>query len=108
MDESAVINAIVTLAREHLLDWTQLTALAYNLSLQGWRRPQIVSFFWQILNSAPGVLTDSYVDLIGDFNMHMVGQCNVEQIIRLSGDPDNLDDLATRVAVEMRGWTPPK
>jgi hypothetical protein len=102
-----VQNALVTLMRAELVNWSVLEQMTLCLSRRGLGRPQIVDFFWIVMARYKDVLSSQDLDMLGDFNLHLVGQCNPRDTIRLVNDPDDLDALARTVSAAMRGWTPP-
>jgi hypothetical protein len=106
-EQAAAHHALVTLMQAEMVNWDVLKGIAFSLSYHGLSRSQIVEFFWLLMARHERDISERNQDMIGDFNSHLVGQCNTSDIIRLVGDPEDLDDLARRVSDAMNGWTPP-
>jgi hypothetical protein len=90
-----------------LVNWDVMKGVAFSLSCNGLTRPEIVEFFWVLMVRHQREISEPNVDMIGDVNAHLVGQCSTSQIIRLVGDPEDLDELARRVSQAMQAWSPP-
>jgi hypothetical protein len=106
-ERAAAYQALVTLMNLALVNWEVMKGIAFSLSYNGLSRPQIVDFFLTFMVRHERDISERDLDMVGDVNSHLVGQCNTFQIIRLVNDPEDLDALARRVADDMRGWTPP-
>src|SRR5947209_4797843 len=107
LEQQTIRRALVILLHAEAINWDVLRGIAYSFSYGGWTRREIVEFFWKLMKEHDQEISAQNMDMLGDFNCHLVGQCNTADVIRLAGDPADLDGLARKVAADMRGWTPP-
>jgi hypothetical protein len=98
MNENNIRQAIVLLTKEGVLTWNSLEAIIYEMSRQGWGRARIVDLCSSIMKDSAWELNEEELDFLGDFTLHLIGQCNADQIIRLAGDPEDVHELASLVS----------
>ena len=103
MNEQAVRMALLGLMQEGVGD--VLDALAYNMSAKGYSRLEVQRFFSDFLAEFGEGLPDRGRDLLGDFVMALAGHCQIDQIPRLFGDPENQDAFLKKVFNETRAQT---
>lgn len=106
MNERTVREALISLFHEGISHWQIIEGVAYALSMGGKTRLEIMRFYWDVMDPS-SALTEAQVDLIGDFCGDLLGQCRLEHIIRLHGDPEDPHELAKKVAADVRDWRPP-
>ena len=107
MDANEVRTALLVMFRKQIANWTLLSGVAYGLSREGMTRLDIMRFYWDLMVLAPSPFSQSQLDLIGDFCGHLLGQCSLDQIIRLYGDPWDPEELGRRVAEDASKLVPP-
>src|SRR5262245_43185299 len=97
VDELATRGAITVLLEQGVLTWQALEPIAFELSRRGFDRARIVEFFSTLLRESSDRLAEEDADFVGDFLLHLIGQCNAKEIVRLAGDPEGVEALAEYV-----------
>lgn len=107
IDETSALKALADLFRAGLWHWDIFTGVAQAMSVAGKQRLDIVNFFWRLMNASPPVLDEDQLSAVDDFTGALLGQCRLDQIIRLHGDPEDLQALSELVAADAARWKPP-
>jgi hypothetical protein len=107
VDESAVASALLGLLAQGACTFDVLESVARALSARGLSRREIVTLFWRLMANHGQAMTEAQLDLVGDVNSHLAGQCAVSGIIRLQDDPGDPEALALKVQRDMAGWVAP-
>src|SRR5215470_6893791 len=108
INEATAAEALILMFRAGIQHWDILQGIAYAMSYTGKGRLEIVNFFWHIMNAEPSVLSEEEVNFLDDFMGCLLGQCPLEHIVRLHGDPVELTELGHLVTAESERWRPPK
>ena len=108
INETKAAEALVSLFRAGIQHWDVLRGVAYAMSCAGKGRLEIVNFFWHLMNAEPPILSEEEVNLLDDFTSCLLARSRLEHIIRLHGDPEDLQQLGHLVATEAENWRPPK
>jgi len=82
--------------------WDEAVAFLYALSERGLTRRDLFEMCRDVLDNPPPGMTEHSEDLVTDLAGHLLGQCSVDQIIRLHGDPPGVEALA--VYVTKKSW----
>jgi hypothetical protein len=107
IDETSAQNALAGLFRAGVSHWNILTGVAQAMSAAGRQRLDIVNFFWWLMNASPAVLDEEQLNLVDDFTGALLGECALEHIVRLHGDPEDRHALGELVAADAARWKPP-
>lgn len=107
IDETAAQNALAGLFRAGVGHWNILTGVAQAMSVAGKQRLDIVDFFWRLMNASPAVLDEEQLNLVDDFTGALLGNCPLDRIIRLHGDPEDPQALGELVVADAARWKPP-
>jgi hypothetical protein len=107
IDEVAVGEALASLFRAGVWHGDILAGVAYAMSYAGKGRLEIVNVFWHLMNASPPILTEEQVDFVDDFAQSLLGNCRLEHIVRLHGDPEDPKELGRVVAAQAANWKAP-
>jgi hypothetical protein len=107
IDETSAQNALADLVRSGVWHWNILTGVAQAMSVAGKLRLDIVDFFWQLLNASPAVLDEEQLNTLDDFIRALLGDCRLDQLVRLQGDPEDPQALSELVVAAAARWRPP-
>lgn len=107
LEEAA--SGLLILLRAEVVGFETLVEVAQKLSAHGVSRTQIMELYYGIMRDHANELEEPVIDMIGDVNIHLSGQqCPINQIIRLTGDPEDPLELYESVRQQMSDWRPPK
>jgi hypothetical protein len=107
IDETSAQNALAGLFRAGVWHWNILDGVAQAMSVAGKQRLDIVNFFWRLMNASPAMLDEEQLNVVDDFTRALLGDCPLDQIVRLHGDPEDPQALSELVVADAARWTPP-
>lgn len=106
MNEATVANALFELFRAGIRNASLLDGITLGLHRAGKSRLEIMDFFWRFQVDYP--LEDEEGLEIADYcSSVLMGDGPARSILRLPGDPEDSDELATKVRREARLWKRP-
>ena len=63
----------------------------------GWKRIDIYTLLWDIMNNHYNELDELVVDELGEFETSITGYCSPESIFKFPDDPENIEQLTAVV-----------
>lgn len=106
MNEAAVARALFELIRAGVRNAVLLDGITIGLHRAGKSRLEIMEFFWRFQEDYP--LDDCEGPEIADYcSWVLMGDGPETRILRLPGDPEDVNELAEKVRGEALGWRRP-
>jgi hypothetical protein len=100
MNEQDVKVALFLLLQEGVSD--VLPKLAYSISTKGYDRVAVLRFFHAFIEEFEARLSEADSMLLYDFCVALQGQCPIEEIPRLHGDPTEPNAFVEKVYADLK------
>jgi len=103
--QTAAREALLALIRLGFASAEVIEVVLLEAASQGADRRALLQLLSSLLRDLELGLPDDQENLLDNIWAHLLGQCSVADIIRLPGDPENLDEFARHVYEQTRDWS---